>query len=86
MFFNVKTVDTTAKDLWDNLNGVYEDKSLINMIYLMRQLYNLKMKDKVSNHDHFNKFNAFVTDLLGIRVKIDEEEQTTILLCLMLDP
>lgn len=59
----------------------YEDKSLVNKIYFLRQLYNLKMKDKTSVHDHLNEFNSLVNELLGTGVKIDEEEQATILLC-----
>lgn len=57
----------------------YEDKSLVNKIYLRRQLYNLKM-DKTSVHDHLNEFNSFVNELLGTGVKIEKEEQATILL------
>lgn len=41
---------------------MYEDKSLVNKIYLRRQLYNLKIKDKVSIHDHLYEFNA---ELMG---------------------
>lgn len=30
--------------------------------------------------DHINKFNKFITQLLSVEVKIDEEDQTIILL------
>lgn len=33
----------------------------MNEIYLMRQLYNLKMKDNVSIHGHLNMFNSLVS-------------------------
>lgn len=33
------------------------------------------MKFKVSIHDHRDEFNALVTDLLGIGVKIDERNK-----------
>lgn len=94
-----ETVKTTAKDLWDSLNKVYEDKSLVNNIYLRinnihlrvnniylrGQLYNPKKKNGVLVHDYLNEFNALLTSLLGIRVEIDEKEQITILLCLISD-
>lgn len=80
-----ETVKTTAKDLWGSLNRVYEDKSLVNNIYLRWQLYNPKEKNGVLVHDYLNKFNALWTGLLGIRVKIDEKEQITILLCSISD-
>lgn len=70
---NTKTTYTNAKELWDNLNKVYEDTFLINKIYLRRQLCNLNMNDKVSIHDHLNKFNSLLTELTGVGVKIDEE-------------
>lgn len=31
--FNEKTIDTSAKELRDNIHRVYEDKSLVNMIF-----------------------------------------------------
>lgn len=83
--FQCETVKTTAKELKDSLNIVYEDKSLVNNIFLRWQLYNLKMNDEESVYDHLNEFNALLTSLLGIGVKIDEEEQTTIFLWSILD-
>ena len=85
ILFNMQTVDTNAKELWERLNRIYEDKSLVNKIYLWRQLYNLKMKDKTSVHDHLNMFNSLVNELFGTGAKFDEEEQATILLCSMSD-
>lgn len=52
VLFNVQTVDTTVKALWDGLHKVYEDKSLVNKIFLSRQLYNLKIKDESSIHEY----------------------------------
>lgn len=68
-------MDTTANKLWDSLNIAYEDKSLLNKIYLKWQLYNMKMKDKVLIYDHLNEFDALITDLQGIRVKIDKKNK-----------
>lgn len=45
VLLNVQTVDTTTKDLWENLNRIYMNKSLVGKIYLWWQLYNFKMKD-----------------------------------------
>lgn len=72
VLFNVQTVDTTMKVLGDGLHRVYEDKSLVNKIFLRRQLYNLKMKDGTSVHEHLNLFNCLANDLLGTGVKVDE--------------
>lgn len=43
------------------------------------------MKDKVSIHDHLNDFKSSLTKLLGVGMKIDEEEQTILLICSMSD-
>lgn len=57
----------------------------MNKIYLIRQLYNLKTKDIPSIHEHLNEFNTLLNDLFEIDVKINEEEQTTLLLYSMSD-
>lgn len=43
------------------------------------------MKDKASIHDCLNEFNSLVNELLRTSVKVDEEKQTTLLLCSILD-
>lgn len=84
ILFNVQMVDTINKELWESLNRIYEDKYLVNKIYLLGQLYNLKMKDKTFVHNHLNAFNLSVNELLETDVKIDDVGQTTILFCSML--
>lgn len=41
------------------------------------------MKGKMSIHDHLNDFNSLLTKLLGVGMKIDEEEQDILLICSM---
>lgn len=48
IWFNVQNVNTTAKVLWEILHKVYEDKSLVNKIYIKIKLYNLKLKNETS--------------------------------------
>lgn len=38
------------------------------------------MNDKVSIYDHVNKFKSLLMDLMGVSIKIDEEEETTLFL------
>lgn len=57
----------------------------MNKIYHWCQLYELKIKDKTSVHDHLNVFNSLMNELLGTGVKIDEEEQEIIPFCSMPD-
>lgn len=81
--FNLQITNTTTKILWESLTKIYDDESLANEIYLRRQLYNLKINDSLSTYEHFNEFNTLFNDLLGIGMKINEEEHATLLLCSM---
>lgn len=58
-----------------------DDKYLVNKIYSRRQLYNLKINDETSIHEHMNEFNTLLNDLLEIDVKAKEDEHAILLLC-----
>lgn len=58
-----------------------DDKYLVNKIYSRRQLYNLKINDETSIHEHMNEFNTLLNDLLEIDVKIKEDKHAILLLC-----
>jgi hypothetical protein len=79
VLFNVETTETSAKALWENLKNMYEGKSLVNKIFLRRQLYNMKMKDGGSVHEHLNEFNSLISKLMAVDVKIDPEEKAILL-------
>lgn len=57
----------------------------MNKIFLKRKLYNLRMKDGASIHEHLNELNSLVNELLGTGAEINEEEQATLFLCSMPD-
>ncbi|PKI61542.1 hypothetical protein CRG98_018038 [Punica granatum] len=76
VLFNVKS-ETTAKGLWDKLRSIYEGKSLMNKIFLRRQLYNLRMVDGSSVHERLNMFNSLISKLAVLDVKIEIEEKDT---------
>ena len=37
--------EATAKTLWDKLGTLYQSNSLVNKLFLWKNLYNLRMKD-----------------------------------------
>jgi hypothetical protein len=37
--------EATTKDLWDKLGKFYHSKSLVNKLFLIKNLYNLRMRD-----------------------------------------
>ena len=49
------------------------------MLYLKKQLFELKMDEEMDIGDHINKFNKCVTQLLSVEVKIDKKDQVIIL-------
>jgi hypothetical protein len=62
--------EATTKDLWDNLGKLYQSKSLVNKLFLRKNLYNLRMREGDSMEKHLNAFNTVVSQLVSIEIKI----------------
>ena len=73
--------EAMAKDLCDKLGTLYESKSLVNKLFLWKNLYNLRMKDGDSVTEHLNTFNTMVSQLASIDIKILDEDKCINLLC-----
>lgn len=72
--------ETTPTALWEKLQNIYASKSLTNRLCLKMELYQLKMEMRGNLHDHINKFNQLVSQLLNADDKISDEEQALLLL------
>ena len=72
--------EETAIGVWQKLEAVYMKKSLANRLYLKKKLYTLQMDDTKEMRKHLDDFNKIILDLNGIGVKIEEEDQTILLL------
>ena len=55
-------------------------KSLSNKMYLMKQLYGLRMNEGTAMFEHSKFFNKVISEFLAVDVKIDEEDKALILL------
>eukprot|EP00253_Pinus_taeda_P029569 PITA_29569 len=73
--------EATAKALWVKLGTLYQFKSLVNKLFLEKNLYNLRMKDGDLVTKHLNAFNTMVSPLLSIDIKISDEDKWINLLC-----
>jgi hypothetical protein len=65
--------EATSKDLWDKLGNLYLSKSIVNKLFLWKNLYNLRMRDGDSVADHLNAFNTVVSQLVYVEIKISNE-------------
>ena len=78
-------VSGEATALWDKLGTLYQSKSLVNKLFLRKNLYNLRMKDGDSVTEHLNAFNTVVSQLLSVDIKISDEGKCISLLCSLPD-
>jgi len=62
VLYNIMNEETTA-ELWCKLESLYMMKSLSNMLFLKKQLYNLWMKENTPILQHLNTFNRILSDL-----------------------
>jgi len=80
--------EKTTTGLWCKLKSLYLPKSLTNKLFLKKQLYSFRIKEGISVLQHLNAFNlqylnAFnrnLSDMLALKVKLEEEDKTLLLL------
>ncbi|MCO5587801.1 hypothetical protein L7F22_041753 [Adiantum nelumboides] len=73
--------EPTAKVVWDNLCANYENKSASNKVYLMKKLFDLRMKEGGTISRHLNEFNKIFSQLTSQGLNFDEEIKCIFLQC-----
>lgn len=71
---NVQNI-SSAKELWEKLEGLYQAKGISNRLLLKEQFHNLRMDDGMKISDHLSTLNGIVSDLESLEVKIDDEDK-----------
>jgi hypothetical protein len=71
----------TMEDLMKELERIYEKTSASNTVFLMKQLFNMKMSEGGSVVDHLNKFNTVTNQLSSVKVTLDDEVRALLILC-----
>ena len=71
--------EETTASLCCKLENIYMMKSLSNKLFIKKQLHSLQMKKGMLILQHLNAFNRILSDLLALEVKLEEEEDKTLL-------
>ena len=71
--------------LWKKLHDLYEKNIALNKVFLMKKMYNLKMKEGASVVKHLNEFNIVSSQVSSIKIILDDEIRGILLLCSMPD-
>jgi hypothetical protein len=67
--------EAATKDLWDKLGKFYQSKSLIDKLFLVNKLYNMRMRDGDSVAENLNAFNTVVSQLVFVEITIPYEDK-----------
>lgn len=82
VYFNVSG-EKTAEGLWKKLHDLYEKNTTSKKVFLMKNLYNLKMKKGASVAEHLNAFNIITNQLASVKIILDDEIRAILLMCSM---
>jgi hypothetical protein len=66
---------STAKELWEKLEEMYQTKGISNHVYLKEQFHTLRMIESATILDHLSILNGIVSKLETLRVKMDDEDK-----------
>jgi hypothetical protein len=79
VYFTVQAC-TTVNKLWKTLSDTYEKKLAATKIYLIRRLYNLRMKESDSITAHLNDYEGIISQLSAQGMMIDDELKALLLM------
>ncbi|KAJ0495241.1 putative RNA-directed DNA polymerase [Helianthus annuus] len=77
--FNIMK-ETTACGMLTALSNMYEKSSASNMVFLMRELFNMRMNEGSSVADHIKEVNSILFSLATVGMKLDDDIEAVVLL------
>ena len=70
--FNIVN-ERRTKGLMAAFCNMYEKPSASNKVYMMRRLFNMKMKESQVMDKHLNEFNNIITQIESVGIDFDDE-------------
>jgi hypothetical protein len=77
--------EDSAKKLCGKMGSLYQSKSLVNKLFLKKELYLLRVSDRSSVTKHLNVFNTMLSQFSYVDINITDEEKCISLFCCFLD-
>ena len=72
--------ETTTFSLWEKLQAMYEKKSSSSKLILIKQLFNMKMRETDPATSHINTFSRVLFELSSQGINFEEEVKALALL------
>ena len=60
---------------------MFEQKTVVNKIFLLKKFVNMKLKEGTQMIDHLNVFQSIVSHLAAMKMVMDDDMQASLLLC-----
>ena len=79
VYFNMAK-EMTAFSLWEKLQAVHEKKSSSSKLILIRQLFNMKLRELGPATSHINTFSQVLSELSSQGINFEEEVKALTLL------
>lgn len=76
---------TSAKEIWEALKNLYDDKGLCRKIGLLRGLISTRLEDSDGMQDYIDKIMGYANKLTGVGFEMSDEWVTAILLAGLTD-